>query len=53
MKRAFQSTHYKYAEESFEAVIEGYAKVVGESEAKDVLKKIREIEKRGRYISER
>jgi TP53 regulating kinase-like protein len=53
MKRAFQSTHYKYAKECFEAVIEGYAEVVGEEEAKNVLEKIREIERRGRYVSER
>ena len=53
MKRAFQSTHYKYARECFEAVTEGYADVVGEEEAKNVLEKIREIERRGRYVSER
>ncbi len=53
MKRAFQSTHYKYASECFEAVMEGYAEVVGEEEAKNVLEKIREIERRGRYVSER
>jgi len=53
MKRAFQSTHYRYAKECFEAVMEGYAEVVGDAVAKDVLKKIWEIEKRGRYISGR
>ena len=53
MKRAFQSTHYKYARECFEAVMEGYAEVVEEVEAKNVLEKVREIERRGRYISER
>jgi len=53
MKRAFQSTHYKYAKECFDAVIEGYAEVVGDTMAKDVLEKIREIEKRGRYVSGR
>jgi TP53 regulating kinase-like protein len=53
MKRAFQSTHYKYARECFEAVMEGYAEVAGEEEAKNVLEKIREIERRGRYVSER
>ena len=53
MKRAFQSTHYKHAKECFEAVMEGYAGVVGEEEAKNVLEKIREIERRGRYVSER
>jgi TP53 regulating kinase-like protein len=53
MKRALQSTHYKHAEDCFRAVIEGYADVVGEEEAKKVTAKIREIEKRGRYVAER
>ena len=53
MKRAFQSTHYKYAKECFEAVMEGYAEVVGDSLTKDILEKIREIERRGRYVSGR
>ena len=53
MKRAFQSTHFRYAKECFKAVLEGYACVVGERGAKEVLGKIKEIEKRGRYISER
>jgi TP53 regulating kinase-like protein len=53
MKRAFQSTHYKHAKECFEAIMEGYAGVVGKEEAKKVLEKIREIERRGRYVSER
>jgi len=53
MKRAFQSTHYKYAKECFEAAMEGYTEVMGDATAKDVLEKIREIEKRGRYVSGR
>jgi TP53 regulating kinase-like protein len=53
MKRALQSTHYRYAKECFAAVMKGYAEVVGEEEAKKVSEKIQEIEKRGRYISER
>jgi TP53 regulating kinase-like protein len=53
MKRALQSTHYKYAKECFEAVMKGYSEVVGEEETKKVSAKIREIEKRGRYVSER
>jgi TP53 regulating kinase-like protein len=53
MKRAFQSTHYKYAKECFAAITEGYAEVVGEDEAKNVLEKTREIKRRGRYVSER
>lgn len=53
MKRAFQSTHYRFAQECFEAVMQGYGEIVGEEEAKNVLGKIAEIEKRGRYIAER
>ena len=53
MKRAFQSTHFRFAEECFNSVIEGYAEVVGHKTAEKVLEKISEIEKRGRYISER
>jgi TP53 regulating kinase and related kinases len=53
MKRALQSTHYQFAEECFAAVTKGYAAVVGENEAKGVLAKVREIERRGRYVAER
>jgi len=53
MKRAFQSTHYRHAKECFKAVMEGYAEVAGDSIAKSVFEKIREIEKRGRYVSGR
>ena len=53
MKRAFQSIHYKYAKECFEAVMEGYTEAIGGETAKKVIEKIREIEKRGRYVSER
>jgi TP53 regulating kinase-like protein len=53
MKRALQSTHYKHAKECFKTVMEGYAESVGQEEAKNVAAKIREIEKRGRYVAER
>lgn len=53
MKRAFHSTHYKYAKSCFESVVKGYAEIMGADEASNVLEKIREIEKRGRYVSER
>ena len=53
MKRALQSTHFRFVEECFNAVIEGYSKVLGSETGKNVLDKIREIERRGRYISER
>jgi len=53
MKRALQSTHFKYAKECFDAVFDGYAETVGKENAKNVLDKINEIEKRGRYVAER
>ncbi|MCK4435657.1 Kae1-associated kinase Bud32 [Candidatus Bathyarchaeota archaeon] len=53
MKRAFQSTHFRYAEECFKAVLEGYTKMVGVEMAKKVIGRISEIERRGRYVSER
>ena len=53
MKRALSSTHFKHAKNCFIAVMEGYASVVGDVETRKVLKKIKEIERRGRYISER
>ncbi len=53
LKRALQSTHYKFVEECFQGIVKGYTSVVGEAEAKGVLAKIREIERRGRYIDER
>jgi TP53 regulating kinase-like protein len=53
MKRALQSTHYKHVKECFGAVMEGYARIVGDDVAREVLKKIQEIESRGRYVSER
>jgi TP53 regulating kinase-like protein len=53
MKRALQSTHYKYANDCFDAVFKGYSGTVGKDEARNVLEKIGEIERRGRYIAER
>ncbi|HXX88395.1 MAG TPA: Kae1-associated kinase Bud32 [Candidatus Acidoferrum sp.] len=53
MKRALQSTHYRVAQECFNTVIEGYSSALGTETAKEVLGKIEEIEKRGRYVTER
>jgi len=53
MKRTLQSSHYKHAKESFKAVMDGYAQSVGNEETKQVIKKINEIEKRGRYVADR
>lgn len=53
MRRALLSTHHEHAEECFEAMMQGYEKIVGREIAAEVLRKVREIERRGRYISER
>jgi TP53 regulating kinase-like protein len=53
MKRALQSTHFQFAEECFETVIKGYSEFLGAENASNVLRKIGEIEKRGRYMTER
>jgi len=53
MKRALQSTHCQFAEECFEAVLKGYSTVMGGAEVEKVFDKIREIERRGRYVAER
>jgi TP53 regulating kinase-like protein len=53
MKRALQSTHYQFAEECFKNVMRGYSAVLGKKDAEKVFEKIREIERRGRYVDER
>ncbi|MFA5363725.1 MAG: KEOPS complex kinase/ATPase Bud32 [Candidatus Bathyarchaeia archaeon] len=53
LKRALNSTHYMYAKQCFDAVMNGYVEAVGKEEAKNVFQKIHEIEKRGRYVAER
>lgn len=53
MKRALQSTHFRFAEECFNAIIDGYKKIIGSEVTKGILEKIKEIERRGRYVAER
>ncbi|MBS7656829.1 MAG: KEOPS complex kinase/ATPase Bud32 [Candidatus Bathyarchaeia archaeon] len=53
MKRAIMSTHFMYADECFKAVLDGYQKVMGKKAVAEILDKIAEIERRGRYITER
>jgi TP53 regulating kinase-like protein len=53
MKRALQSTHYQFADDCFESVIDGYGSISDAKTLKSVLRKIKEIEKRGRYVAER
>jgi tRNA A-37 threonylcarbamoyl transferase component Bud32 len=52
-KQALNSTHFQVSKECFDAVLEGYSIARGKETTADVLNKVREIEKRGRYIAER
>jgi len=49
MKRALQSTHYKHARDCFNSVMEGYTVEVGREAAGEVVERVGEIDKRGRY----
>ncbi|AIF68990.1 O-sialoglycoprotein endopeptidase [Palaeococcus pacificus DY20341] len=53
LKRAMESTHYKWFDKGFEAVLQGYAEVRGGEKMEKVKEKIAEIESRGRYVRER
>jgi len=50
LKRTLRSTHHRVAKESFEAVVAGYEREFGR-EAKEVIRRVEEIERRGRYIA--
>lgn len=49
MSRAFKSTHFALYSRAFEAVVSGYREVIGRIDTELALKKMREVEKRGRY----
>ncbi len=53
LKRALQSTHFQFWEECFQSVLCGYRSVLGLEMAEKVYEKIRQIERRGRYVEER
>ena len=53
MKRALQSTHYQFWEECFKNVLFGYSSILGVEATEKVYEKIKEIERRGRYVEER
>jgi TP53 regulating kinase-like protein len=52
LRRALQSTHFSCWEECLEGVFCGYSMILGE-QAEKVYLKIKEIERRGRYVEER
>jgi len=53
MKRALESAHFQFADECLASVIRGYSRVLRGTALRGVLDKIKEIERRGRYVAER
>ncbi|MHA1594714.1 MAG: Kae1-associated kinase Bud32 [Candidatus Baldrarchaeia archaeon] len=53
MRRALESTHYEKDDLYFKWIMEGYFEIVGESAGKEVLERVEEIRRRGRYVKER
>ena len=53
IKRALQSEHCIFFKKGFNALIAGYQEVVGDKAAKEVTKRLKEIESRGRYMLRR
>jgi len=49
MRRMLKSTHFTHSDELFSAFEEGYRGIMG-AEADDALRRMREIERRGRYV---
>ncbi|USG99953.1 Kae1-associated kinase Bud32 [Thermococcus argininiproducens] len=49
LKRAMESTHYKWFERGFKEVLKGYEEIRGEKKRKEVEERLKEIESRGRY----
>jgi TP53 regulating kinase-like protein len=53
VRRSLESTHYKYSKECFKKIIKGYSDEMGEIQSKKVVKRMKEISRRGRYNQER
>lgn len=50
LNRSIRSTHHKFHNELFKSFVEGYAPVMGAKFGVEILEKMREIERRGRYF---
>ncbi|MBS7623106.1 Kae1-associated kinase Bud32 [Candidatus Bathyarchaeota archaeon] len=53
LKRSLHSTHHEHAEASMRSIFLGYEEVSGAQTTLKILRKVREIEYRGRYFHER
>jgi Kae1-associated kinase Bud32 len=50
LNRAIKSTHYAFHAPLFKAFLKGYSKVIGKKRSEETLRKMRDIERRGRYV---
>ncbi len=50
LNRSIRSTHYVFHTELFKSFIDGYSRVVGARSAAEIVEKMREVERRGRYF---
>ncbi len=53
LQRSLKSTHYGYHRQLFKSFLDGYSQVSGRDRADEVMRKMREIERRGRYFERR
>jgi TP53 regulating kinase-like protein len=53
MRRSLYATHHLYANNCFDAVVEGYSREIGEEETREVIGRLEKIAKIGRYVIER
>jgi TP53 regulating kinase-like protein len=49
LKRALNSTHYRFSEECYSEVISSYKTKLGDDVSNEILNKVDEVERRGRY----
>ena len=51
--RALESTHYDLVDKAYKSFVEGYFSIVGSNTGNSVLRRVKEIRARGRYVEER
>jgi len=50
LNRSIRSTHYLFHTELFKSFINGYSQVIGPKSSNEIMEKMREVERRGRYF---
>ena len=50
LNRSIRSTHYLFHTELFKSFIKGYSQIIGPKSSNEIMEKMREVERRGRYF---